>query len=41
MNMDNWLMFYTRRNADVAQGLLQTLNRVAGPMGIRMQRAIM
>lgn len=41
MNLDNWLMFYTRRNADVAQSLLQTLNRVAGPMGIRMQRAIM
>ncbi|XP_051950414.1 piwi-like protein 1 isoform X2 [Xyrauchen texanus] len=41
MPLDNWLMFYTRRNADVAQSLLQTLNKVAGPMGIRMQRAIM
>ncbi|XP_051508988.1 piwi-like protein 1 [Myxocyprinus asiaticus] len=41
MPLDNWLMFYTRRNADVAQSLLQTLNKVAGPMGIHMQRAIM
>uniref|UniRef100_A0A673GYZ1 Piwi-like protein 1 n=1 Tax=Sinocyclocheilus rhinocerous TaxID=307959 RepID=A0A673GYZ1_9TELE len=38
MSLDNWLMFYTRRNADVAQSLLQTLNKVSGPMGIRMQR---
>ncbi|RXN19546.1 piwi 1 [Labeo rohita] len=41
MSLDNWLMFYTRRNADVAQSLLQTLNKVSGPMGIRMQRAVM
>ncbi|KAL0186703.1 hypothetical protein M9458_018373, partial [Cirrhinus mrigala] len=40
MSLDNWLMFYTRRNADVAQSLLQTLNKVSGPMGIRMQRAV-
>ncbi|MCI4381245.1 hypothetical protein PGIGA_G00249450 [Pangasianodon gigas] len=37
--LENWLMFYTRRNADVAHSLLQTLNKVSGPMGIRMQRA--
>ncbi|XP_065103397.1 piwi-like protein 1 [Paramisgurnus dabryanus] len=41
MPLDNWMMFFTRRNADVANSLLQTLNKVAGPMGIRMQRAIM
>uniref|UniRef100_A0A8C1WWW8 Piwi-like RNA-mediated gene silencing 1 n=1 Tax=Cyprinus carpio TaxID=7962 RepID=A0A8C1WWW8_CYPCA len=40
MSLDNWLMFYTRRNADVAQSLLQTLNKVSGPMGIRMQRVV-
>ncbi|XP_026801499.1 piwi-like protein 1 [Pangasianodon hypophthalmus] len=39
MPLENWLMFYTRRNADVAHSLLQTLNKVSGPMGIRMQRA--
>uniref|UniRef100_A0A8B9HXL6 Piwi-like protein 1 n=1 Tax=Astyanax mexicanus TaxID=7994 RepID=A0A8B9HXL6_ASTMX len=39
MPLESWLMFYTRRNSDVAQSLLQTLNRVSGPMGIRMQRA--
>ncbi|MCJ8735396.1 hypothetical protein PDJAM_G00246210 [Pangasius djambal] len=39
MPLENWLMFYTRRNADVAHSLLQTLNKVTGPMGIRMQRA--
>ncbi|KAG7332045.1 hypothetical protein KOW79_003879 [Hemibagrus wyckioides] len=39
MPLENWLMFYTRRNAEVAHSLLQTLNKVSGPMGIRMQRA--
>uniref|UniRef100_A0AAR2LX11 Piwi-like protein 1 n=1 Tax=Pygocentrus nattereri TaxID=42514 RepID=A0AAR2LX11_PYGNA len=39
MPLESWLMFYTRRNGDVAHALLQTLNKVAGPMGIRMQRA--
>ncbi|KAJ8379922.1 hypothetical protein SKAU_G00007000 [Synaphobranchus kaupii] len=39
--LESWLMFYTRRNADVAQSLLQTLNRVSQPLGIRMQRAVM
>uniref|UniRef100_A0AAR2L0G1 Piwi domain-containing protein n=1 Tax=Pygocentrus nattereri TaxID=42514 RepID=A0AAR2L0G1_PYGNA len=41
MPLESWLMFYTRRNGDVAHALLQTLNKVAGPMGIRMQRAVM
>ncbi|XP_072538731.1 piwi-like protein 1 [Salminus brasiliensis] len=41
MPLESWLMFYTRRNSDVAQSLLQTLNKVAGPLGIRMQRAVM
>uniref|UniRef100_A0AAR2LUV5 Piwi domain-containing protein n=1 Tax=Pygocentrus nattereri TaxID=42514 RepID=A0AAR2LUV5_PYGNA len=40
MPLESWLMFYTRRNGDVAHALLQTLNKVAGPMGIRMQRAV-
>ncbi|XP_034451144.1 piwi-like protein 1 [Hippoglossus hippoglossus] len=39
--LNNWLMFYTRRNGNEAQALLQTLNKVAGPLGIRMQRAVM
>eukprot|EP00063_Salmo_salar_P052476 XP_014027311.1 PREDICTED: piwi-like protein 1 [Salmo salar] len=39
--LENWLMFFTRRNNDVAQALLQTLNKVSTPLGIRMQRAIM
>lgn len=39
MPLENWLLFYTRRNADIAQSLLQTLNKVSGPMGIRVQRA--
>ncbi|XP_053507651.1 piwi-like protein 1 isoform X2 [Ictalurus furcatus] len=38
MPLENWLLFYTRRNADVAHSLLQTLNKVSGPMGIRLQR---
>uniref|UniRef100_A0A674C1D0 Piwi-like RNA-mediated gene silencing 1 n=1 Tax=Salmo trutta TaxID=8032 RepID=A0A674C1D0_SALTR len=36
--LENWLMFFTRRNNDVAQALLQTLNKVSTPLGIRMQR---
>ncbi|KAM6944761.1 piwi-like protein 1 [Lycodopsis pacificus] len=39
--LDNWLMFYTHRNEGEAQSLLQTLNRVAGPLNIRMKRAVM
>uniref|UniRef100_A0A8C8HBT4 Piwi-like protein 1 n=1 Tax=Oncorhynchus tshawytscha TaxID=74940 RepID=A0A8C8HBT4_ONCTS len=32
--LENWLMFFTRRNNDVAQALLQTLNKVSTPLGI-------
>ncbi|XP_029294816.1 piwi-like protein 1 [Cottoperca gobio] len=39
--LENWLMFYTRRNCNEAQSLLQNLNRVSGPLGIRMHRAVM
>ncbi|CAB1319687.1 unnamed protein product [Coregonus sp. 'balchen'] len=39
--LENWFMFFTRRNNDVAQALLQTLNKVSTPLGIHMQRAIM
>lgn len=39
--LENWLLFYTRRNGNEAQSLLQTLNKVSGPLGIRMQRAVM
>uniref|UniRef100_A0A8C9X044 Piwi-like RNA-mediated gene silencing 1 n=1 Tax=Sander lucioperca TaxID=283035 RepID=A0A8C9X044_SANLU len=39
--LENWLMLYTRRNGNEAQSLLQTLNRVSGPLGFRMQRAVM
>ncbi|XP_026877877.2 piwi-like protein 1 isoform X1 [Electrophorus electricus] len=41
MPLETWLMFFTRRNADAAQSLLYTLNKVAPPMGIRVQRAVM
>ena len=39
--LTNWLMFYTRRNANDAQNLLQSLNRVSGPLGIRSQKPVM
>nr|XP_020446024.1 LOW QUALITY PROTEIN: piwi-like protein 1 [Monopterus albus] len=39
--LNNWLMFYTRRNSTEAQSLLQTLDKVSGPLGVRMQRAVM
>ncbi|XP_070689583.1 piwi-like protein 1 [Pempheris klunzingeri] len=38
--LSNWLMFHTRRNHNEAQALLQTLSKVSGPLGIRIQRAI-
>uniref|UniRef100_A0AAR2LJ93 Piwi-like protein 1 n=1 Tax=Pygocentrus nattereri TaxID=42514 RepID=A0AAR2LJ93_PYGNA len=41
MPLESWLMFYTRRNGDVAHALLQTLNKVAGPMGIRIKNPIL
>ncbi|XP_041855225.1 piwi-like protein 1 [Melanotaenia boesemani] len=37
--LTNWLMFYTRRNGNEAQALLQNVGKVAGPLGIRVQRA--
>ncbi|KAM7017829.1 piwi-like protein 1 isoform 2-T2 [Tautogolabrus adspersus] len=39
--MNDWFMFYTRRNGNEAQSLLQTLGKVSTPLGIRMQKAIM
>ncbi|KAF4070215.1 hypothetical protein AMELA_G00289010 [Ameiurus melas] len=33
MPLENWLLFYTHRNADVTHSLLQTLNKVSGPRG--------
>eukprot|EP00064_Thunnus_orientalis_P007810 superscaffoldBa00000888_g7832 len=39
--LNNWLLFHTRRNGNEAQSLLQTLNKVSGPLGIRIQRAMM
>uniref|UniRef100_A0A8C6Q6P4 Piwi-like RNA-mediated gene silencing 1 n=1 Tax=Nothobranchius furzeri TaxID=105023 RepID=A0A8C6Q6P4_NOTFU len=34
-----WLLFHTKRNSSEAQSLLQSLNKVSAPLGIRMQRA--
>lgn len=39
--LDNWLVFYTRRNGNEAQMLVQTLHKVSGPFGIRIQRPTM
>ncbi|KAL2092497.1 hypothetical protein ACEWY4_012295 [Coilia grayii] len=39
--LENWVMMFTRRNSDIAQSLMQTLNKVSGPMGMRMARATM
>ncbi|KAM4577685.1 piwi-like protein 1 [Odontesthes bonariensis] len=39
--LNNWFMFHTRRNANEAQSLLQTLGKVSGPLGLRIQRAVM
>lgn len=37
----NWLLFYTRRNGNEAQNLTSSLSKVCGPLGIRIQRAVM
>uniref|UniRef100_A0A3Q3VLJ3 Piwi-like protein 1 n=1 Tax=Mola mola TaxID=94237 RepID=A0A3Q3VLJ3_MOLML len=39
--LDNWLVFYSRRNGSEAQSLMQTLHKVSGPLGIRIQRPAM
>ncbi|XP_047447719.1 piwi-like protein 1 [Mugil cephalus] len=39
--LNNWLLFYTRRNSSEAQALLQSLGKVSPPVGIRLQRAVM
>ncbi|KAM8866343.1 piwi-like protein 1 isoform 1-T2 [Synchiropus picturatus] len=39
--LNNWLVLYTKRSVNEAQALLQTLNKVSGPIGIRLQRATM
>lgn len=39
--LDNWVMFHTRRNSNEAQSLMQYLHKVSGPLGIRVQRAMM
>uniref|UniRef100_A0A3Q3ND39 Piwi-like RNA-mediated gene silencing 1 n=1 Tax=Labrus bergylta TaxID=56723 RepID=A0A3Q3ND39_9LABR len=35
--LTDWFMFYTRRSSNEAQSLHQTLNKVSGPLGIRIQ----
>lgn len=39
--LDNWIIFYTRRNGNEAQSLLQALKTVSGPLGIRVERPVM
>ncbi|XP_026177345.1 piwi-like protein 1 [Mastacembelus armatus] len=39
--LSNWLIFHTRRNSHEAQSLLQTLMKVSGPLGVRIDRAVM
>uniref|UniRef100_A0A8D3CFA9 Piwi like RNA-mediated silencing 1 n=1 Tax=Scophthalmus maximus TaxID=52904 RepID=A0A8D3CFA9_SCOMX len=39
--LNNWLVFYTRRNGNEAQALLQHLGKVSGALGIRIQKAVM
>ncbi|KAM4046062.1 piwi-like protein 1 isoform 2-T4 [Anomaloglossus baeobatrachus] len=40
-DLNNWLLFYTRRNYDSANALLQNLFKITQQMRIRMNRAIM
>ncbi|XP_041792667.1 piwi-like protein 1 [Chelmon rostratus] len=36
--LNNWLVFFTRRNSSEAQSFLQALVKVSGPLGIKLQR---
>uniref|UniRef100_A0A3Q1EIB0 Piwi-like RNA-mediated gene silencing 1 n=1 Tax=Acanthochromis polyacanthus TaxID=80966 RepID=A0A3Q1EIB0_9TELE len=38
--LSTWLMFHTRRNYNEAQSLVQTLSKVSGPLGFRVQRPV-
>ncbi|XP_050410260.1 piwi-like protein 1 [Patella vulgata] len=37
VDLNNWIVMSTRRDSGAAQDLVQTLNRVGGPMGMRIQ----
>ncbi|XP_072372927.1 piwi-like protein 1 isoform X2 [Scyliorhinus torazame] len=39
--LENWVLVFTRRNADVARSLFQTLGKVVNAMGIRMEKPLM
>ncbi|XP_034048599.1 piwi-like protein 1 [Thalassophryne amazonica] len=39
--LSSWLIFFTRRNGNEAQALVQSLHKVSGPLGIRIQRPVM
>ncbi|XP_051887860.1 piwi-like protein 1 [Pristis pectinata] len=39
--LENWILVFTRRNADVARSLFQTLGKVVKAMGIRMEKPLM
>uniref|UniRef100_A0A3P8SKU5 Piwi-like RNA-mediated gene silencing 1 n=1 Tax=Amphiprion percula TaxID=161767 RepID=A0A3P8SKU5_AMPPE len=38
--LSNWLLLHTRRNYNEAQSLVQTLSKVSGPLGFRIQRPV-
>ncbi|XP_061907071.1 piwi-like protein 1 [Entelurus aequoreus] len=39
--LQKWLLLYTRRNGREAQSLLQSLQKVTAPLGIRLDKAVM
>lgn len=40
VNLSNWLLIYSTRDSNNAKDFEQTLEKVGGPMGIRVARAI-
>ena len=36
VHMSNWLLIYTQRDAKIANDFIQTLQKVCGPMGMRI-----
>lgn len=41
VNLENWVIVFTRRNSAQAQDLVQTLSRVGPPMGMRINSPTM
>ena len=40
VNLDSWLLIYSSRDSGNAKDFAQTLNKVCGPMGIKVSKSV-